>query len=81
MLRAEGYYDAKLETRLDLERKPAGIAIEIDAVPRYEIGQVSWIGADGGALNAGGLELDELGIQLGQPARSADVLQAAQCAP
>ena len=78
VLRAEGYYDAKLEARLELERQPAEVTIEVEPGPRYEIERVSWIGPGGGALDALGIGLDDLGLELGQPARSTDVLQAEQ---
>jgi translocation and assembly module TamA len=78
VLRAEGYYDARLEARLDLQRQPVEIAIEVEPGPRYELRQVSMIGPDGGSLDALDIGLEKIGLALGQPARSADVLQAEQ---
>jgi translocation and assembly module TamA len=78
VLRAEGYYAAKLNARLDLERQPAEVTIEVDPGPRYELDQVSLTGPDGGTLEGLKIRLGKIGLELGQPARSADVLQAEQ---
>lgn len=78
VLRAEGYYAAKLDVRLDLDRTPAEVAIEVDPGPRYQLDQVSLIGPDGGSLDGVKIALNKIGLELGQPARSADVLQAEQ---
>src|SRR5688572_13237834 len=47
VIRAEGYYAATLDARLDLERQPAEIKIEVDPGPRYHLNQVSLISPDG----------------------------------
>ena len=78
VLRAEGYYAATLDARLDLERQPAEVTIEVDPGPRYQLDQVSLIGPDGRTLDSLKIGLDKIRLELGQPARSADVLQAEQ---
>jgi translocation and assembly module TamA len=78
VLRAEGYYAATLDARLELERQPADVTIEVDPGPRYELDHVSLIGPDGGSLDQLKIRLNKIGLELGQPARSADVLQAEQ---
>lgn len=76
VLRAEGYYAGTLETRLDLEAQPARIDILVTPGPRYSLDRISLIGADGGALAGPDIALDEIGLELGRPARSAPVLKA-----
>jgi translocation and assembly module TamA len=76
VIRAEGYYAATLDARLDLERQPAEIKIEVDPGPRYRLNQVSLISPDGGPLEVARIGLDAIGLELGQPARSAEVLEA-----
>lgn len=76
VLRAEGYYAGTLETNLDLEAEPARIDILVMPGPRYSLDHVFLIGADGGALAGPEIALDEIGLELGQPARSVPVLEA-----
>jgi translocation and assembly module TamA len=76
LLRAEGYYAGSLDAQLDLQATPAEIHILVDPGPRYELAQVTLIGPDGGALPGRQIELEDIGIELGQPARSVEVLQA-----
>jgi translocation and assembly module TamA len=76
LLRAEGYYAGSLDAQLDLQATPAEIHILLDPGPRYELAQVTLIGPDGGALPGRQIELEDIGIELGQPARSVEVLQA-----
>ncbi len=76
VLKAEGYYAATLDTEFDLDAEPAKIRISVDPGPRYRLDQVAMIGPDGRALEGITLSLEEIGLELGQPARSATVLDA-----
>ncbi len=76
VLRAEGYYAATLDTQLDLGAEPAQIRISVDSGPRYELDRIAMTGPDGGTLEGISLTLKEIGLELGQVARSADILDA-----
>ncbi|HXV25532.1 MAG TPA: autotransporter assembly complex family protein [Alphaproteobacteria bacterium] len=76
VLRAEGYYAATLDARLELNVEPAQIRIVVNSGPRYELDRVAMTGPDGGILEGISLTLEQIGLELGQAARSADVLDA-----
>ena len=76
VIRSEGYYDATLGAELDLSAEPARIRISVDPGPRYNLTSVSMIGPAGGRLEGVNLSLKEIGLEIGDPARSAKVLSA-----
>ena len=75
VLRDEGYYAAKLEARVDLAAKPVKIRIVVEPGPRYKLSHVAMIDPDNHNLPIA-LSAEDIGLKLGQPARSAAVLDA-----
>jgi translocation and assembly module TamA len=76
VLRAEGYYAGTLDARLALDRQPAEVRIEVEPGPRYKLDRVSLIRPDGRSLDKPKIGLEKIGLELGQPARSSDILEA-----
>jgi translocation and assembly module TamA len=75
VLRDEGYYAAKLAARVDLAAKPAKIRIDVEPGPRYKLTSVALLDPDNRDLPIA-LSPKDIGLKLGQPARSAAVLEA-----
>jgi len=75
VLRDEGYYAAKLEAHVDLAAKPVKIRIAVEPGPRYKLTSVALLDPDNRNLPIA-LSAEDLGLKLGQPARSAPVLDA-----
>jgi translocation and assembly module TamA len=76
-LRSEGYYEAELRTRIDEEKRPVEITIEIDPGPRYRLTafEVGYRGADPPPEDLHP-NLEELGIELGRRARAPAIVAA-----
>ncbi len=77
-LRSEGYYEAELRPRIDEEKRPVEVTIEIETGPRYRLAALA-IDYQGASPPPDDLRpsLEELGIELGQAA-SAPPIAAAQ---
>jgi translocation and assembly module TamA len=77
VLRAEGYYAAELEGELSTARTPAQVTITVKPGPRYHIDSVTVLKPDRQKLGVP-LTLKQLGLAIGAPARSGDIIDAEQ---
>lgn len=77
VLRSEGYYDARIEYRLESEKDPVGVFVDVATGPRYTLARFtvtySGVGSDAPDLP---MEPDALGVILGDPARAEMVTTA-----
>jgi translocation and assembly module TamA len=76
-LRSEGYYEAELRPRIDEEKRPVEVTIEIETGPRYRLAafELGYLGASPPPEERRP-SLAELGIESGQPARAPAIVAA-----
>jgi len=76
-LRSEGYYQGKIEQEVDGDSSPAQVTLRITPGPRYTLAAYD-ITYDGNPPPAetDQLDLEEIGLQLGMPARAPDIVDA-----
>jgi translocation and assembly module TamA len=79
-LRSEGYYQARLEPSVDTDRSPAEVIITVDTGPRYSLAAYNILYVDED-LTKSPQDLptfEEIGVQLGMPARASRVVEFEQ---
>lgn len=78
-LRSEGYYQPDLELEIDSEVRPAQVTLRISTGQRYKLAAYDIdVTGDPRPTEAEQPGLEEIGIDLGMPARAPDVVQAEQ---
>ena len=77
VLRSEGYYDGRLEYRLESDEEPVGVYVDIATGPRYTLGRfiITYSGAGSGAPDLP-TEPVALGAIPGEPARAETITTA-----
>ncbi|EWY38395.1 membrane protein [Skermanella stibiiresistens SB22] len=75
-LRSVGYYDAKVEIAVDTDVTPAKVAITVTPGPEYKFDRIAVAGAGGVALEGAPITAGDIGIQVGERASSATVVDA-----
>lgn len=76
VLRSEGYYDATLTYRLDTEKAPIAVVVEIDPGVRYSLADFTIAYAGAEPVQDARPKLDDIGVKPGMPARAPDVRDA-----
>ena len=76
-LRSEGYYAAEIRYRIEEAEGGRGVILEVTSGPRYSLAAYE-VTYDGEAGLAEGVRprLEEIGIELGMPARAPDIVAA-----
>lgn len=77
VLQSEGYYDARVDYRIDTSRSPAAVDVRLDAGPRYTISELA-VRLTGTVTDEAPIaaELERLRAMAGDPARAKDILDA-----
>lgn len=75
-LRSAGYYDARLDIKVDAARQPARVSVEVEPGPLYHYKSVTVASASGAPLPGGPADPATLGLGAGEPARGQPVLDA-----
>lgn len=77
VLQSQGYWQGTVDYTLDLAAKPAKVTLEIHTGPLFRLRQVSLVTPQGEpAPDIASLDPDVFGLKLGEPAKSAPVLDA-----
>ncbi len=78
VLRAEGYYDGSVDGRIETDRRPMQVVVDVNPGPLYRFGTltVSYQGEDGGSAAALPRTFADAGLEERAPARSEAVLAA-----
>ena len=75
-LRSVGFYDGKVEIEVDTSVEPAKVNVVVTPGPVYTFDRITVAGAGGVALEGAPVTAADLGIQVGQPALAASVVDA-----
>ncbi|UEM21598.1 outer membrane protein assembly factor [Skermanella mucosa] len=75
-LRSVGYYDARVEIAVDTSVEPAKVAVTVTPGPVYRFDRIAVAGAGGTPLEGAPITAEDIGIQVGDPALSATVVDA-----
>lgn len=76
VLRSEGYYDATLTYRLESEKKPIAVKVEIEPGKRYSLTKFTIVYEGKAPEKKAEPTLADIGIKPGMPARAPDVRSA-----
>jgi translocation and assembly module TamA len=77
VLESQGYWEGKIDFSIDLNAKPAQVTLTVDPGPVYRLKEVSLVTPGGGAPpDVESLDPSVFGLKLGDPAKSAPVLDA-----
>lgn len=76
-LRSEGYYEAVVDTKIDDQKEPVPVTVEVATGPRYRLSAyvLTYEGVDL-PEPAEQPSLTELGLEIGMPARAPDIVAA-----
>ena len=76
-LRSEGYYQSDIDLDIDSRSRPAKVTLQIDPGPRYRLEAYdSTYDGNPPPAEADQFDLEEIGIELGMPARAPAVVEA-----
>src|SRR4051812_10346392 len=75
-LRSVGFYDGKVDIEVDTSVEPAKVNVTIATGPEYKFDRITVAGAGGVALEGAPITAADLGIQVGDPALAAKVVDA-----
>jgi translocation and assembly module TamA len=75
-LRSVGYYDGKVEIEVDTSVEPAKVNVAVTTGPAYTFNRITVAGAGGVALQGAPITAADLGIQVGETALAAKVVDA-----
>lgn len=76
VLRSEGYYAGRIRSTIDETASPIAVTIDVDPGPVFRLKYYAIVDEGGGNALPSLPPLSELGLQIGQPARSADIVAA-----
>ena len=75
-LRSDGYYDGRLDIRVDTEKQPVRVTIAVEPGPPYGFKTITVRTGAGGALPGEPITPAELGLAAGERARAPQVVDA-----
>ncbi len=75
-LRSAGYYDAKLDIRVDADRTPALVTVAVTPGEVFRFRKVSVVSTDGAPLPGGDVTPGDIGLRLGGQAQAPQVVDA-----
>jgi len=73
-MRSAGFYDGKVEIQVDTAVEPAKVTVEVTPGPAYTFDRITVAGAGGQPLEGAPIAAGDLGIQVGDRARAATVV-------